>query len=151
MLGRGYPEENCSIARALEMLGERWSLLIMRDALFRGMSRFSEFQRSLEVATNVLADRLARFVDAGFLDRIDDGTYQPTVKAHAVVPVLLALSAWGDAWAAPDGAPVIYRDPVGRELHVEIRDQWGRTQPSHTAITAHPGPGARSRPDTSRP
>jgi len=63
MLGRGYPEENCSIARAREMLGERWSLLIMRDALFRGMSRFSEFQRSLEVATNVLADRLARFVD----------------------------------------------------------------------------------------
>ena len=55
MLGRDYTGQNCSIARTLELVGERWSLLIIRDALFAGLTRFSEFQRSLGIAPNVLA------------------------------------------------------------------------------------------------
>ena len=142
MLGRDYPDENCSIARALEVLGERWSLLILRDALFRGMSRYSQFQQSLDIASNVLADRLKRLVDEGLFERVDGGTYRTTAKAHAVAPVLLALTAWGDTWAAPHGAPIIYRNTVGAELHIEVRDDLGQTQPPGAPISAHPGPGS---------
>ncbi|MFD1046443.1 winged helix-turn-helix transcriptional regulator [Kibdelosporangium lantanae] len=64
MLGSTYPQQVCSAARALEVVGERWTLLIVRDAM-HGMRRFEEFQRSLGVARNVLSDRLGKLVDAG--------------------------------------------------------------------------------------
>jgi DNA-binding HxlR family transcriptional regulator len=150
MLGRGYPEQNCSIARALEAFGDRWSLLILRDALFRGMTRYSEFQQSLHLASNVLSDRLTRFVDDGLLVITESGSYQPTAKARETIPVLLALTAWGDIWAAPQGAPVIYRNPAGAELHLELRDAHHRVQGASVPITAHPGPGARANATTSR-
>ena len=67
MLGRTYDGQDCSAARTLELVGERWSLLIIRDALFAGMTRFSEFERSLGIAPNVLAARLAWFVEAGLV------------------------------------------------------------------------------------
>src|SRR5258708_18246632 len=67
MLGRTYDGQDCSAARTLEIVGERWSLLIIRDALFAGMTRFSEFERSLGIAPNVLAARLAWFVEAGLM------------------------------------------------------------------------------------
>ena len=65
MLGRTYGRENCSAARALELVGERWSLLIIRNAVFAGTTRFSDFERRLGVATNILAKRLDGFVAAG--------------------------------------------------------------------------------------
>ena len=69
VLGRTYEGQNCSAARALEVVGERWSLLIMRDALFRGTTRFSDFQRSLGLASNVLAKRLDGFVENGVMEQ----------------------------------------------------------------------------------
>ncbi len=113
MLGRTYDGQNCSAARALELVGERWSLLIIRDALFRGMTRFSQFQRSLGVAPNVLAARLEGFVAAGLMTPRAYSThpehreYLLTKKGRDLQPVLLALTAWGDRWAAPDGPPVV--------------------------------------------
>ena len=68
MLKRNYDNQNCSIARALEIVGERWTLLIVRDA-FLGRSRFDEFQESLGIARNVLTDRLNRLVEEGILER----------------------------------------------------------------------------------
>ena len=68
MLNRTYDNQVCSIARTLELVGERWTLLILRDA-FRGIRRFDAFQRSLGVARNVLTDRLQLLVDAGILER----------------------------------------------------------------------------------
>ena len=65
VLGRTYDAEICSISRALEFVGERWSLLIIRDAAFAGTTRYSDFQRSLGIATNVLQNRLDSFVAAG--------------------------------------------------------------------------------------
>jgi len=115
MLGRTYVDENCSVARALEMVGERWSLLIIRDALLRGFCRFSEFQRSLAIAPNILASRLEGFVEAGLMevrthpDRVGQHTYVLTEKGRQLAPVILALTAWGDRWAAPDGPPVAYQ------------------------------------------
>lgn len=115
MLGRTYETQDCSAARALEIVGERWSLLIVRDALFAGTTRFSDFQRSLGVARNVLATRLEWFVEAGLMERrpsTDAAPYHDYVltrKGRELQPVVVALTYWGDRWAAPDGPPVHFR------------------------------------------
>ncbi|AXB44308.1 HxlR family transcriptional regulator [Amycolatopsis albispora] len=114
MLGRTYDTQVCSAARALEAVGERWSLLIVRDVLFAGATRFADFQR-LGIATNVLAKRLDSLVDSGILERRpnpenpDRGTYAATRKGLDLAPVIIALTQWGDRWAAPDGPPIRYR------------------------------------------
>lgn len=110
MLGRLYTDQDCSAARALELVGERWSLLILRDAIFRRYTRFSDFQRSLGVASNVLAKRLDSFVAAGLMD-IDTEAgghpdYRLTEKGHALAPVIVALTEWGDRWVGP--GPVLF-------------------------------------------
>ena len=113
MLGRRYEGENCSAARTLELVGERWSLLIVRNAMFAGMTRFTEFQRSLGVAPNILTKRLAEFVEAGLFElRPGNGgghaEYVLTDKGRDLQPVIVALTEWGDRWAAPDGPPISY-------------------------------------------
>jgi DNA-binding HxlR family transcriptional regulator len=106
LLRRTYDNQNCSAARALEVVGERWSLLIIRDALFRGSTRFSEFQQSLRIAPTVLARRLESFVDADLMEirRVHDPhshhRYILTQKGRDLAPVLIALMVWGDRWVA---------------------------------------------------
>lgn len=115
MLGRTYGTQDCSAARALELVGERWSLLIVRDALFGGTTRFTDFQRSLGLARNILAARLDRFVEAGLMQRRPPAAgsqhhdYVLTDKGRDLQPVIIALTHWGDHWAAPDGPPVLFR------------------------------------------
>ena len=112
MLGRTYEREDCSAARALEITGERWSLLILRNAAFAGMTRFSQFQEGLGIAPNVLTARLEWFVEQGLMTA--DTTagaypeYRLTQKGLDFVPALIALTDWGNRWAAPDGAPISY-------------------------------------------
>jgi DNA-binding HxlR family transcriptional regulator len=115
MLHRTYEQQICSIARALEVVGERWSLLIVRDALL-GLHRFDQFQASLGVARNVLTDRLARLVEAGILARVPyqrrplRHAYELTDKGRELSPVLLALMHWGDRHlAGADGPPRLVR------------------------------------------
>ncbi|MBW3553888.1 MAG: helix-turn-helix transcriptional regulator [Gemmatimonadetes bacterium] len=109
MLGRTYDREVCSAARALEIAGERWSLLILRNAAFAGMTRFTDFQKSLDIAPNVLAARLKHFVESGLMATADGPgghpTYHLTEKGLDFKPVIIALTEWGDRWAAPEGAP----------------------------------------------
>lgn len=118
MLGKTYDSQVCSIARSLEAVGERWSLLIIRDALFAGSTRYSDFQRSLGIATNILKDRLDGFVDAGIMRRhryseqSELYEYLLTDKGRDLAPALIALTAWGDRWAAPDGPPIRYSHMV---------------------------------------
>ena len=69
MLGNTYDTQVCSIARALELVGERWTLLILRNALFAGSTRYRDFQRDLGIATNVLQDRLDGLVEDGIMER----------------------------------------------------------------------------------
>jgi DNA-binding HxlR family transcriptional regulator len=101
VLGRTYEGQNCSIARALEVVGERWTLLIIRDT-FLGLSRFDQFQESLGVAPNVLSDRLNRLVDEGILERRayserpPRSEYRLTKKGRELAVPLLALMQWGD-------------------------------------------------------
>ena len=101
MLNRDYEGQNCSIARALEVVGERWTLLIIRDVLL-GLHRFDEFQESLGIARNVLTDRLNRLVDEGVLERAlyserpERYEYQLTKKGLDLQIALTALRQWGD-------------------------------------------------------
>jgi DNA-binding HxlR family transcriptional regulator len=111
MLGRTYEAQDCSVARALEVVGERWSLLIIRDALFAGSTRFRDFQQALGVASNVLSARLEGFVRAGLMERRPaegHDAYVLTAKGRDLQPVVMALADWGDKWAAPYGPPVAF-------------------------------------------
>src|SRR3954454_1873889 len=102
MLGRLYENQECSAAWALELIGERWSLLILRDAMFGGVTRFSQFQKSLGVATNILAKRLHEFVTAGLMERTaaegEQAEYVLTRKGLELKPTIVALTEWGDKW-----------------------------------------------------
>lgn len=149
MLGRTYARENCSAARALEVVGERWSLLIIRNAVFAGMTRFSEFERRLGVAPNILAKRLADFV-ANELMEVTEPTagerareYRLTPKGRELGEVVMALTAWGDRWMAPDGPPVVYKHAHCGGTVSTITSCAGCSEhPPVADIDAHPGPGA---------
>ena len=112
MLHNTYEGQVCSIARTLEVVGERWTLLILRDA-FLGVKRFDDFQRSLGVARNVLNTRLQRLVDEGLLEkrryqeRPERFEYRLTEKGFDLWPTLVTLMKWGDRhMAGEEGPPV---------------------------------------------
>jgi DNA-binding HxlR family transcriptional regulator len=112
MLRRDYSGQHCSIARTLELLGERWTLLVIRDIL-EGRRRFDQIQSSLGVARNVLASRLARLVEEGILEKRPYGThprrheYFLTEKGLDLWPVLIAMLDWGDRHLADGGPPTL--------------------------------------------
>ncbi len=148
MLGKTYDGEVCSIARTLEVVGERWSVLIIRNALFADCTRYSDFQRSLGIATNVLKDRLDGFVEAGIMRR-HRYSQQPelfeyllTDKGRDLAPALIALTEWGDRWSAPDGPPVLYRHGAcGSDVRTEVVcANCGQLEDS-SQVDALPGPG----------
>jgi DNA-binding HxlR family transcriptional regulator len=101
----------CSIGRTLEAIGDRWSLLIIRDA-FYGVRRFGDFQKDLGVAKNVLADRLQKLVDRGVLERRQYEErpprfeYRLTDRGRDLVGVVLAMMRWGDRWTTDGERPV---------------------------------------------
>ena len=114
MLRNDYENQTCSAAAALEVVGERWSLLIVRDVML-GLRRFDQMQADLGVARNVLQTRLSRLVDAGVLEkhlyqeRPERYDYWLTDKGLDLWPVIVALLQWGDTHAAPNGPPVLMR------------------------------------------
>src|SRR5262245_60907047 len=114
VLKRTYEGQDCSIARALELVGERWTLLIVRDALL-GLRRFDEFQQSLGVARNVLTDRLTRLVAEGILERTAYSErpprfeYRLTEKGRELAVPVLALMQWGDRHLSPEPPRVARR------------------------------------------
>jgi DNA-binding HxlR family transcriptional regulator len=148
MLGKTYEAEVCSIARALEVVGERWSVLIVRNALFAGSTRYSDFQRGLGIASNILTTRLDGFVDAGIMERHRYSEqpelyeYLLTEKGRDLAPALIALTQWGDRWAAPDGPPVRYSHSVcGSDIsHEVVCATCGRVE-DPAEVRALPGPG----------
>ena len=103
-MGTGH-RSGCPINLAVELFGDRWSLVILRDMMFGGKRHFRELLKSEEgIATNILADRLRMLVDQGLLTRADDPShrqkaiYSLTVKAITLVPIMAHLGAWGRAW-----------------------------------------------------
>ena len=112
MLPRTYEGQNCSIARTLELMGERWTMLVIREA-FLGRRRFDELAERLGIARNVLTDRLRRLVDEGVLEKVryqerpERFEYRLTAKGVDLWPVLVALLQYGDRYYAPDGPPML--------------------------------------------
>ena len=106
-----FSEMPCSVARTLEAIGDRWSLLIVRDALY-GLRRFDEFTADLGIARNVLTDRLAKLVDQGIFDKVlyeqrpPRHEYVLTPKGRDLLGVVLAMASWGDRWTSDDDPPV---------------------------------------------
>ena len=147
MLGNSYEDQVCSAARSLEVVGERWSLLIVRDALFAGVTRFSDFARRLGLARNILAARLDGFVEAGIMERFSsEGSayqeYRLTKKGQDLAPVIIALTDWGDRWAAPNGRPIIYRHvDCGGEVEQQIVCSECRMVIEHDQVGVELGPG----------
>ena len=157
MLQRDYPDQVCSIARSLEVVGERWTLLILRDAVV-GAERFEEFQESLGIASNVLTNRLKLLCDEDVLERVPDPErpgrpkYVLTAKGRELAPALFVLMKWGDRHYPTPERPAQTHPPRG--LRGDIGLDWrcdrcgNQAQPGE--LEFRPGPGARHAERTAR-
>lgn len=149
-----YVAENCSIKRALDVVGEKWTLLVMREA-FYGARRFDQFQTRIGCARNILSERLLTLTEAGILQRVpyrepgqrERHEYRLTEKGLDLITVVIALMQWGSRWeAGPDGPPVevLHRD-CGHTVEAIVR-----CPHDDAVLTAHelhpvPGPGAQPK------
>jgi DNA-binding HxlR family transcriptional regulator len=148
MLRNDYANQTCSVAATLEVVGERWSLLIVRD-IFLGVRRFDAIQADLGVARNVLQTRLERLAGEGILekrryqDRPRRYEYFLTDKGLDLWPTIVALLQWGNKYAAPEGPPVLlaHRDCGGEVDEHRICSACG-TPLSAEDVEARVGPGA---------
>ncbi len=142
----------CSIARTLGIVGERWSLLVVREAM-KGRTRFNEFQDALRVSPDILSHRLDGLVAAGILERRpyrEPGrrsrhSYHLTTTGLELLPVLAALMQWGDAHLAGEPGPpaLMRRRETGAPVRVAFVDDDGRlVEPGDIEVI--PGPGARA-------
>ena len=144
---------NCSLAQALEIVGEWWSLLILREALLFGATRFGEFREPLGIADNILSERLRRLTATGIFDRVRGGAgrdeYRLTEMGRSLFPVVMALMQWGDRWAPQArGIPVkAIEKSSGEEIPpVTVRNSRGRAlTPTDIKLAAGPGANAGTR------
>ena len=149
VLQRDYPDQVCSIARSLEVIGERWTLLILRDALL-GAERFEEFQDKLGIASNVLTNRLKLLCDEGVLERLPDEKrpgrprYVLTDKGRELAPALIVLIKWGDRhYPTPGGPPRLTRHAgCGGNVGADFRCERCGQHAGRGEIELPPGPGA---------
>jgi DNA-binding HxlR family transcriptional regulator len=149
-LPRDYAGDGCSLARALEVVGERWTLLIVRDAFF-GVRRFSDFAAHLDIPRAVLTHRLATLTDADVLSVVPGAhghdEYELTAKGLALWPVLRGLLAWGDDYYSAAGPRRLFRhaDDDGEVTADGGCAACGRPVPVADLVVA-PGPGWATRP-----
>jgi DNA-binding HxlR family transcriptional regulator len=150
MLPRTYDNQVCSIARALEMVGDRWTMLVIREA-FMGTRRFDDYQRNLGCARNVLTNRLTRLVEVGILrkERYQERTprheYRLTRQGVELWPAMMTLKSWGDKHLAPDGPPVLvlHRD-CGGELDERLHCSSCGGELGPADVYVEPGPGLQA-------
>lgn len=153
MLGRTYESQTCSVARTLELVGERWTLLIIRDT-FLGVRRFGDFAERLGIARNVLQDRLERLVEAGILEKVPyqerplRHEYRLTDMGRDLWPSIVALLQFGDKYLAPASGPpmlLLHRD-CGGELDDRRVCRTCGAAVELNAVEAVPGPGGARIP-----
>lgn len=144
-----FHDRNCSVARALDLLGEWWTMLIIREAFF-GARRFEDFQKRLGIARNILTSRLRRLTEQGVLERVpakEGGrrkVYRLTDMGRELLPVLIALMQWGDRWiTGPGREPLrVVERRTGRDLpRIALRGSDGAPLALRDLLTL-PGPGA---------
>jgi DNA-binding HxlR family transcriptional regulator len=146
-----YSAANCSIARTLGVVGEKWTLLILREA-FYGVRRFDDFHTALGCARNLLASRLKTLVVHGLLERVgytdERGRgrheYKLTDKGRDLFPVVVALMQWGDRWTADEAGPAVqlFHRECGAPVTAELICGAGHSALGARDIAAVPGPGA---------
>lgn len=147
-----YDPANCSVKRTLDIVGERWTLLVVREA-FYGARRFEQFQARIGCARNILSERLRTLVDAGLMRRVpyreagqrERYEYRLTDKGLDLVTAVVALMQWGDRWESdPDGPPVkILHRSCGHEAEVVLRCTHDHAELTARDTEVAPGPGAR--------
>jgi DNA-binding HxlR family transcriptional regulator len=147
-----YSPANCSIARTLSVIGEKWTLLVLREA-FTGVHRFEDFQHRLGCARNVLSARLATLVEHGILERApyrEQGQrprseYRLTDKGRELYGVLAALRDWGDRWLADEVGPSVAVEHAGcgAPVRAVLQCDAGHGPLTVRDVRARPGPGAR--------
>jgi DNA-binding HxlR family transcriptional regulator len=145
---KSFEDVTCSVAQCLDVVGEWWSLLIIRDA-FLGVTRFGDFQSRLGISRNILTQRLNHLVDHDILKRVRYQDHPPrfeyrlTGKGRDLWPVVTAMRQWGDRWAAPDGPPVETRHIACGHIVTAVPSCSYCAEPLDArSVTAIPGPGA---------
>jgi DNA-binding HxlR family transcriptional regulator len=151
MRHRALEQQPCSIARTVAVLGERWTMVILREA-FQGERRFEDIQRGLGIARNILADRLQMLVSEGILerrlyqDRPPRHEYRLTEKGRDLYPVLIALMQWGDKYTAGDAGPpvLLVHDACGHRTEPHFVCSHCGEPIDPREMRPEPGPGLRS-------
>jgi len=146
VLKSDYFGQNCSIARSLEVVGERWTLLIVRELLLRPC-RFAELERRLGIAKNILATRLEKLAHFGIVEKIpytkarDWNEFRLTEKGRGLFFAVNALMTWGDSYLSPNGAPAVVEHSCGHPTgHRVVCEACGEeVTPDNVHITAGPG------------
>ncbi len=142
----------CSVARSLSVVGDRWTMLILRDA-FLGVRRFEDFQNDLGMTRHRLADRLRKLVADGIMKRVEYAQrpkrfeYRLTDKGVDLYPVVVALLRWGDRWmAGADGAPIeLVHQKCGEHILPAFTCPHCNEELNAREMTARPGPALRKR------
>ncbi len=144
--------DDSSIQRTLDVIGDRWTLLILRD-VFRGVRRFSQIQSGLGIAKNLLTDRLGALVEAGIVEKVPyqdrpvRHEYRLTDKGRALSPALVALMRWGDEWCGDRDVPTeLVHDACGTRLELQPWCVECNEPVVPTAISSRPGPGHHQEP-----
>jgi DNA-binding HxlR family transcriptional regulator len=150
MLKRDYEGQNCSVARSLEVVGERWTLLIIRDA-FLGLRRFEQFQENLGIARNVLTDRLNRLVDEGILERVPYSErparyeYRLTQKGRDLNIALAGLRQWGDRYLSEKPPRIARRKSDRKPVVAALVPKGADNILRGDEVETVPGPGWKDR------
>lgn len=146
---KSFADMACSVAQCLEVVGEWWSMLVVRDA-FLGVTRFEQFHDRLGISRNVLQQRLARLVEAGVLSKVAYSEHPPrydyrlTDKGRDLWPVLTAMRQWGDTHAAPAGPPLqVVHTGCGHVCEAVMTCSECGERLTGRDVRAVPGPGAR--------
>lgn len=149
MTARSYEKINCPISCLLSLVGEQWTLLIVRD-LAMGLTRFEDIQRSLGISRNILTQRLNRLSEEGFVDKtpvragVSRWQYTPTEKCSDLLPVLMAMAEWGEKWTPnPNGKRMIPIEArTNLPVHLELRRETDHRRVTFASLTFKAGPGA---------
>jgi DNA-binding HxlR family transcriptional regulator len=148
-----FAEFHCSLARALDVVGDWWTPLVLRD-VYLGVDTFDDIVRDLGVSRPLLKARLDGLVVGGVVDRVEYSArpqrfrYRLTDAGRDLVTVLIALTQWGDRWRAPQGPPIHFRHACGATLSTVVTCQACGGEVHADEITPHAGPGGRCGPGT---
>ena len=147
-----WSTDNCTVGRAMEVLGEKWTFVVLRE-IFNGVRRFDDMRRHSGIPRQVLTDRLTLLIEAGILRRVpyrepgqrERHEYRPTDMGFDLYPVLVAVRHWGDRYLAdPEGSPVEFEHVgCGAEVDVMLRCREGHEVTGRRDVATRPGPGIK--------